>query len=415
VKVRVRGIVAYHFVYDFFFMKPTSSIFDTPRVYLDYAAATPLSPRVADVMRPFERDQFANPRSVHAFGKNAHRAFDDARSRVGKMLGVTADEIHFTGGGTDGNTKAILGVVNALQDSGRALTDMHIIVSAIEHSSVHSCTGMLSRRGVSVSHAPVSTEGIIDLHAFESLIKDTTVLVSIALVNNEIGTIQPIREITRIIEKKNAGRKHTIIMHTDASQAPLWLSVAPRELKVDLMTLDAHKLYGPKGVGALVVSYGTPYAGVCGALHEKHGTADGVEGTPNMPGIMGFTEALAACDEKRETMVPAVCAVRDYCISRITERFSDARIHGSCTSRVANNINVSFPNIDGEFLVAQLSVHGIAASAKSACLSGGEEGSHVIAALDPERKNNAVRFSLGYETTQDDIDYLISVLVDVVA
>lgn len=393
----------------------TSPQKDSVRIYLDYAATTPVAPRVAERMREFESVQFGNPRSQHVFGKNAHHAFDKARSAVGKILGVAADEIHFVGGGTDGNTKALLGVLNGLQDTGRVLSDMHIIVSAIEHSSVRSCAEMLSRRGVSVSYAPVTTEGIVDVHALSALIKETTVLVSVMYVNNEIGTIQPVKEISRILKEENTVRKQPIVFHVDASQAPLWLPVSVAELGVDLMTLDAHKMYGPKGSGVLVVLHDVPYAGVCGVLHEKHANDDGVDGTPNMPGVVGFTEALLLCEEKRGSTAPTVQKLRDYFTERIEERFSEARIHGSRAARVANNVNVSFPNIEGEFLVAQLSENGIAASAKSACLSAGEEGSYVIAALDPERKNSAVRFTLGYETTQDDIDYVISVLVDIVA
>ncbi len=388
---------------------------DSVRIYLDYAATTPVAPRVAERMHEFESAQFGNPRSQHAFGKNARRAFDDARATVGKILGVVADEVHFTGGGTDGNTKAILGVLNGLQDTGRSLSEMHMIVGAIEHASVRSCVELLSRRGVSVSYAPVTKDGVVDIRALPTLIKENTMLVSVMYVNNEIGTIQPVKEISRFLKKENTVRKQPIVFHVDASQAPLWLPVSTGELGADLITLDAHKMYGPKGSGALVVLHGVPYAGICGALHEKHGSDDGVDGTPNMPGVIGFAEALLLCEEKREHMAPAVQKLRNYFIERLEERFPDARIHGSRTTRVANNVNVSFPNIEGEFLVAQLSAHGIAASAKSACLSAGGEGSYVIAALDSERKNNAIRFTLGYETTQDDIDYVVSVLVDVVA
>lgn len=382
------------------------------RVYLDYAATTPMSVRVAECMRPFERDVFGNPRSLHAFGKKAHQAFSDARFRAGTVLGVTAEEVLFTHGGTDGNTKALLGVVHALQDEGRELSSMHIIVSAIEHSSVRACVEMLSRRGVSVSYAPVTREGIVDVNALRALVRKETVLVSVMLVNNEVGTIQPLFEISHALQQETGDRKHPIVLHTDASQAPLWLPVQPEGLGVDMLTLDGHKMYGPKGVGALVVRHGVPYAGLCGTANRR---GDGVDGTPNIPGIVGFVEALDECEEKRGTAAKSVREIRDYFIARIEERFPDARIHGHRSARVANNVNVSFPNIEGEFLALQLSEQGIASSAKSACLSGGAEGSYVLALLDPERKNNAVRFTLGYETTRDDIDYVVSVLADVTA
>lgn len=385
------------------------------RVYLDYAATTPVSPRVANAMQPFFSERFGNPRSQHAFGKSAREAFDDARFRVGTMLDVTADEIYFTSGGTDANERAILGVINALQDEGTQLSEMHIIVSAIEHTSVLQCAEMLSRRGVAVSYVPVTDEGLVEVRAVADAVRDTTVLVSVMLVNNEIGTIQPIKEIARALADKSVGRKHAIVFHTDACQAPLWLSVRPRDLGVHLLSLDGHKMYGPKGVGALLVLHGTPFAGITGALHQKKKSNDGVDGTPNMPGIVGFAEALTICEERREAKVKEITELREYCMSCIADRFADARIHGSRTHRVANNVSVSFPNVEGEYVVAQLSHGGVAASAKSACLSGGEEGSYVIAALDPERKNGAVRFTLGYETTREDIEYAVSVLVDAVS
>jgi cysteine desulfurase len=217
-----------------------------------------------------------------------------------------------------------------------------------------------------------------------------------------------------MIEKANENRRRPIAFHTDGSEAPLWLSVSPKKLRVHLLTLDGHKMYGPKGVSVLYVAHGTPYAGLCGTPHSDPGD-DGSEGTPAVGSVVGFAEALALCEESRAGDVARIRALREYFFKRLTERFPDVRIHGSTTERVANNVNVSFPNIEGEFLVSQLSHNGVYASAKSACLSGGTEGSYVIAALDPERTNNAVRFSLGRETTQDDIDLCISVLVDLVA
>lgn len=382
------------------------------RVYLDYAATTPLSARVAESMRPFEREEFGNPRSLHVFGKHAKKVFDDARSRVGSLIGVTAEEVFFTHGGTDGNVKAITGVLNALQDEGRELSSLHIIISAIEHTSVRSCAEMFSRRGVSVSYAPVTREGIVDVDALSKLVRRETVFVSVMLVNNEIGTIQPLTEISRVLRQKKSDQKHPIVFHSDASQAPLWLSVRLKDLGVDMLTLDGHKMYGPKGAGALIVSHSVPYAGLCGVSHKL---GDGVDGTPNIPGIVGFTEALAESEERRGALVDEIQKLRDYFISRIEERFPEARIHGHRDLRVANNVNVSFSDIEGEFLATQLSEYGIAVSAKSACLSGGGEGSYVLERIDAERKNSAIRFTLGYETTQEDIDYVISVLVDVLA
>ncbi len=381
-------------------------------MYLDYAATTPLDPRVAEVMRPFENDVFANPRSVHAFGVEARRAVEDARSRIATYIGVTADEVQFTYSGTDGNTRAMAGVINALQDTGMHLSDMHCIVGSIEHSSVRLCAEMFSRRGVSVSYAPVTSEGILDIEKTMALVKDSTVFVSHMLVNNEVGTIQPIAELAKRLHASDAERKHSIVVHTDASQAPLWLPVTLPELGADMVTLDGHKMYGPKGIGVLVIKHGTPYAGLCGTIHKKNRDEGG---TPNVPAIVGFSKAFELCELGRTEVASRITEVRDYCIEQLQARFPDARIHGSTSQRIANNVNVSFPDIEAEFLVTQLSTYGIAVSAKSACLSGGGEGSYVVAVLDPERKNNAIRITLGRETTREDIEYMISVLVDVLA
>jgi cysteine desulfurase len=381
-------------------------------VYLDYAAATPLDAHAREAMLPYETDLFANPRSLHAPGVEARRVVENARSQIATHIGVMADEVHFTHSGTDGNTRAIVGVINALQDAGMQLSDMHCIVGSIEHSSVRSCAETLSRRGMSVSYAPVTSEGILDIEKTLALVKDTTVFISHMLVNNEIGTLQPITELASRIRELNTTRKNQIIVHTDASQAPLWLPVVLPKLGVDLMTLDAHKMYGPKGTGLLVIKNGTPYAGICGILHKKDKDEGG---TPNVPAIVGFAKAFQLCEEGRDEVTKRVTEIRDYCIEQLLARFSEARIHGSVTQRIANNVNVSFPDIEAEFLVTQLSVYGISVSAKSACLSGGGEGSYVIAALDPERKNNAIRITLGKETTHEDIEYMISVLVDVLS
>ena len=381
-------------------------------VYLDYAAATPLDPRVAEVMRPFESEVFANPRALHALGRAARRAVEDARSRIATYIGVTAEEIRFTHSGTDGNMRALMGLVNALQDSGTQLSNMHCVVGSIEHTSVRSCAEMLSRRGMSVSYAPVTQEGILDIEKTLALIQDTTVFISNMLVNNEIGTIQPITELSSRVRELNLQRKNKIIVHTDASQAPLWIPVVLSDIGADMMTLDAHKMYGPKGVGALVIKNGTPYAGMCGIVH-KHDTDEG--GTPNVPSIVGFAKAFELCEQERGEVAPRITAIRDYCIEQLRARFPEVRIHGSLTKRIANNVSASFPRTESEFLVTQLSMFGIAVSSKSACLSGGGEGSYVVEAVDPERKNNALRITFGKETVPEDVEYLISVLVDALA
>lgn len=381
-------------------------------IYLDYAAGTPLAPEVFEAMQPFMTERFANPRALHADGKANKEVIDEARSDVARRLHASADEIQFTSGGTDANMRAILGVVNALQDSGRELSSMHIIVSMLEHSSVRSCAEMLARRGVSVSFAPVTKDGVVDAQALLGLVQENTILISLMLVNNELGTIQPVAEIgKRVREIQKQSNMHFPLLHTDATQAALTMLLDVDKLNVDLLSLDAYKLYGPLGNGVLYIRYGTPYAGLHGVAHGR----SAYEGaTPNVAGIVGLQKAFQLADERREETALNLTALSAYMIERIHERFPDLIVNGEHAERVGGIVNITFPNLEGEFLVAQLSEHGIAASAKSACLSGGGEGSYVVAAFDREHANSTVRFSFGRKTTREDIDVCISVLSEIV-
>ena len=381
-------------------------------IYLDYAAGTPLLPEVEAAMRPFLSDRFSNPRALHRDGKANKEAIDAARSDIARRLNTSADEIQFTSGGTDANTRAMLGVVNALQDSGRELSSMHIVVSMLEHSSIRSCAEMLARRGCAVSFAPVTKDGVVDEKAFCELINPNTVLASCMLVNNEIGTIQPVVEIGKKIRQTRTESKSQFpLLHTDATQAPLTQVLDVQKLNVDLLSLDAYKMYGPQGNGVLYVRNGTPYAGLHGVLHGR----PSYEGaTPNVAGIIGMQKAFQIADEKREETALHLNALSVYMIERVKERFPELLINGENEERVGGIVNIAFPGAEGEFLVAELSEKGIAASAKSACLSGGGEGSYVVASFDREHANSTVRFSFGRETTREDIDVCISALSDIV-
>lgn len=380
-------------------------------VYLDYAAATPLSASVREAMYPYLSDFFANPQSLHAIGRAQRQAVDDARALIAEDLNVSADELVFTTGGTDANTRAFHGVLYALLDSGRALNTMHVVVSAIEHHSVRACAELWSRRGVRVSYIPVTKDGLFDIKEVERLVEKDTVLVSMMLVNNEIGVLEPIRDAVRAVRRKAStwGGTRTPLVHTDASQAPRTLSLDLRDLDVDLATFDAMKLYGPPAVGALFVRNGTPYAGLCGVVHKPDRG-----GTESVAGIVGFAKAWEHAKENRGSEAAHVEELRAYLVTRITERFPDAHINGAAGPHAGGIVNVSFPGHEGEFLAAQLSERSVAVSSKSACLSGGGEGSHVVAAMDPAYAEGALRFSFGTQTTKDDIDYAIAVLAEIV-
>ncbi|MEK7606126.1 MAG: cysteine desulfurase family protein [Patescibacteria group bacterium] len=386
---------------------------ERPVIYLDYASGTPLHGDVDAAMQPFFRERFANPRALHRDGVANKEVIEEARASIGKLLNASQDELYFTSGGTDANMRALWGVVNALQDSGRELSNMHVVVSMLEHSSVRACAEMFARRGLSVSFAPVTTEGVVDVTKLQELIQDNTVLVSVMLVNNEIGTVQPIEEIAKIIrEKRKTSHGQTPLLHTDATQAPLTIRLDMKKLGADLVTLDAYKMYGPAGSGLLFVRTGVPYVGLCGVLHGR----SGYEGaTPNTGAIVGLEKALTLAQKRYEETALHFNALSTYLIKRIHERFSECIVNGEKTECAGGIVNVTFPGSEGEFLVAQLSEHGIAASAKSACLSGGGEGSYVIAAFDREHANNTIRFSFGYSTTREDIDVLMSVLSDIIS
>lgn len=384
--------------------------------YLDYAAATPADPAVIEVVHAAMRDSFANTKAPHALGKEASALVAGARSVISESIGALADELYFTSGGTDANARAILGAVNALQDSGRALSDMHIIASAVEHTSVRSCVEMLARRGVSVSWAPVTKDGVVAGDALAELLRADTVLVSVMLVNNETGAIQPLEDIVRAV-RRVYGKKgphsqvSAPIIHTDACQAPRTIAIDVKALGVDMASFDGVKMYGPSGIGALFIRGGVQCAGVCGALHKR----DSVEsGTHNVAAIAGFAKAWELANARRADEMARVTKIRSYMAQCIKERFPEARIMGEHAPSSGTVLNVAFPGCEGEFLTTQLSERGIAASSKSACLSGGGEGSYVIAAFAPDYANATVRFSFGNETTEEDIERAISVLVDIV-
>lgn len=369
-------------------------------VYLDHAATTPVDPRVVDAMLPFFTERFGNPSSIHRYGRAALEALDDAREAVAAVLGANRKEIVFTGGGSEADNLAIKGVALAQRNAGKGA---HIITSAIEHHAVLHAVDYLQACGFEATVLPVDAHGLIRPADLEAALRPDTVLVTLMYANNEIGTIQPLAELGAIC------RAHGVPLHTDAVQAAGSLPLHVDALKVDLLTIAAHKFYGPKGVGALYVRHGTPLLPqVNGGGQERQRRA----GTENIPGIVGLATALQLAEERRESYAAQCAALRDRLIEGVLARVPYTSLSGHPTQRLPNNANIAFDFVEGESVLLLLDQHGIAASSGSACTSGSLEASHVLQAigLPYDRAIGSVRFSIGKDTTMDDIDYVLDVL-----
>jgi cysteine desulfurase len=373
------------------------------KIYLDYAATTPTDPEVVAAMLPYFSEKFGNPSSLHTVGQEAKAAVEEAREKIARFIGASADEIVFTSGGTESNNTALKGVVLAKARQGN-----HLITSSVEHHSVVEAAYFLKTQGYKVTFLPVMDCGLVDPESVREAITPETVLISIMHANNEIGTIQPIAEIGQIAREKG------IIFHVDAVQTLGHLPVKVDDLKVDLLSASGHKLYGPKGVGLLYIRRGTKMEPLLhGGSQERGWRAS----THNLPGIVGFGQAVELAQRKMEAESIKLTELRDYLISRILKEIPDTFLNGHPRLRLPNNVNVSFLFIEGEALILNLDLAGIACSTGSACSSGSMEPSHVLKAINlpPERSRGALRFSLGRQTKKGDLDYLVETLKEVVA
>ncbi len=380
------------------------------RVYLDNAASTPLRKEVVKAMKPFLKGVYANPGALHCEGVNAHKTLEQLRAKAGSTISARADELVFTSGGTEANNLAIFGVIEALAEKGVPYTEMHCITSVIEHSSVLEPLARLERKGVVVTRCAVDAEGVLSLETLRSALRPETVLVSVQLANNEIGTVQDVKEISKAIrhKAKQGFFKHSPLLHTDASQAPLFLEVGLESLGADMVTLDAHKIGGPKGIGALVVRRGTTIAPLMVGGGQERGLRSSTE---SLLLVAGFAEALYCAQKDREKLVTQLVPLSDMLFDGAQLLFPDATINGSREKRLPNNVNISIPNIDGEYAVLQLDAAGFEVSSKSSCISAGEE-SYVIKALGgPDwRAGSSIRITLGRTTSRRDIGKLLKAL-----
>ncbi len=368
------------------------------RIYLDHAATTPLNADVLAEMLPYFIESGHNPSSLHAEGRRARAGLDRARDRVAAALGVARKEVTFVGSGSEADNQAILSVARTYRARGT-----HIVSTQIEHHAVLHALDALRDDGFDVTLLPVDERGSIDPAAFAAALRDDTVLASVMYVNNEIGVVQPIAQLAAI------ARERGVIFHTDAVQGVGLIDVRPRELGVDLLSLSAHKFYGPKGVGILYVRDGLVLPPLVHGGGQEFGRRSGTE---NVAGIVGLAAALERAVAGTRERAARVAALRDRLEAGIRARAGDVRVNGANAPRLPNNSNISFAGIDSEALLMRFDLEGIAVSAGSACTSGALEPSHVIAALDvdPRWHQGVIRFSLGEATTEEEIDRVLELV-----
>ncbi len=366
------------------------------KIYMDHNATTPVHPEVVKAMTPYYEDEFGNASSLHSFGRKAREAVEDARQKVARLIGPCESvDIVFTSGGTESDNFAIKGAAYALRGKGK-----HIITSQIEHLAVLNPCEFLEKNGYKVTYIPVDEYGVVKVDALKEAIRDDTILISVMFANNEVGTVQPIEEIARIARGKG------ILFHTDAVQAVGKIPLDVEKMGIGLMSLSSHKMYGPKGIGALYINKKakiSPY--IHGGHHERNRRA----GTENVPGIVGFGKACELAQKDMEREPGRLTVLRDRLWDGIGKEVKDIKMNGHPVERLPNTLNISFKYVEGESILLNLDLKGIAASSGSACTSGSLEASHVLKAMgvDTALIQGSVRFSLGLMNTQADIDRVI--------
>lgn len=372
------------------------------RIYLDHAATTPTEPKVIKEMLPYYTECFGNPSTLYSLGGEAKEAIEKARDRVAQAIGARPEEIVFTSGGTESDNFALEGIAFALEKKGN-----HIITSSIEHHAVLEACKFLQRRGFSISYLATDKHGLVDPEEVAKAITPNTILISIMHANNEIGTIQPIKEIAEISREKG------VYFHTDAVQTAGSLPINVDELGVDLLSMSAHKFYGPKGVGALYIRGGTK---IVRFLHGGEQERKRRASTENVPGIVGLGKAIEIAQEKLIENAEKIRKLRDQLIQGLFERIELIKLNGHPTKRLPNNVNVCIENVEGESMSLNLDTQGICASTGSACSSSSLEPSHVLTAIGipPEIAHGSLRFTVGRATTMEDVDFVLEVLPQII-
>lgn len=372
-------------------------------IYLDNAATTKTAPEVVEAMLPYFTEHFGNPSSVYGFAASNKEVITKQREIIADTLGAKSNEIYFTAGGSESDNWALIATAEAYASKGK-----HLITSKIEHHAIlHTCE-YLEKKGFEVTYLDVDKNGIVDLEQLKSAIREDTILISVMYANNEIGTIQPIREIGKI------AHEHGILFHTDAVQAFGQVPINVDEDQIDMLSASGHKLNGPKGIGFLYIRKGVKIRSfIHGGAQERRRRA----GTENVPGIVGFGKAVERAVSTMEERTKKECELRDYLIGRIEDEIPYCRLNGDRTKRLPNNVNFSFRFIEGESLLIMLDMKGICASSGSACTSGSLDPSHVLLAigLPHEIAHGSLRMTLSEETTKEDLDYAVENLKEIVS
>jgi cysteine desulfurase len=373
------------------------------RIYLDYAATTPVHPAVIEAMTPYFNEKFGNASTIYYYGREARSAIEASREIFAKAIGADTSEIVFTSGGTESDNFAIKGVAFANKNKGN-----HIITSAIEHHAVLETCHFLEKQGFNVTYLPVDKDGLIDPSTLKKAITSKTILITIMHSNNEIGVIEPIEEIGKI------AKENGIIFHTDAVQSFGQVPINVDSLNVDLLSVSSHKIYGPKGVGAIYIRKGTK---IVQFMHGGEQERNRRAGTENVAGIVGFGKAIEIAMRDISKESERLTKLRDKLIKGIIEKISDVKLNGHSTKRLPNNVNFSIKYVEGESMILNLDMEGICASTGSACTSGSLEPSHVIMALgvSHEVAHGSLRFTIGKYTTEEDIDEVLRVLPGIIS
>ena len=373
-------------------------------IYLDHAATTKLDERVLKKMTPYFLEYYGNANSQHGMGRDAQKAVDEARDEIAALIGAKPSEIYFTSGGTEADNWVLRGVCHALREKGR-----HVITTKIEHAAMLTTAAELEKDGFEFTFVGVDKEGFVDIEELKKAIRPDTILISCMYANNEVGTIEPIKEIVEI------ARSHGILCHTDAVQAMGAMRINVADLGVDFMSVSAHKFNGPKGIGALYIKTGARIGRLISGGHQER-TRRG--GTTNVPGAVGFAEALRLTYETLEEDAKYVASLRDRFIKRVTEEIPYVKLNGpkDGSKRLPNNADFSFEYIEGESILFSLDLAGIAVSSGSACSSGSLEPSHVLLALGvpEELAHGSIRFTFGKENTVEEVDYTVDKLKEIV-
>jgi len=373
------------------------------RIYLDHSATTPVDPEVAALMMTYYTEKYGNPSSVHSFGREAKQALEEARRQVAALIGATPQEVTFTSGGTEADNLAIFGTAEAMRKKGK-----HIITSAIEHHAVLETCQFLEKNGFELTVIPVDSEGIVSVEDIRKAVRPDTILISVMHANNEVGAIQPIAEIGQLAKELG------ITFHVDAVQSLGKIPINVKEMNIDLLTVSSHKIYGPKGVGALYIRKGVrivPRAHGGGQEKKRR------SGTENTPGIIGFGKACELAGQRMADDAEQQKKLRDKLMNGILEHIEYVKVNGPLgEKRLPNNVNVSIRFVEGESLLLSLDMLGIAASSGSACTSGSLDPSHVLLAMGlvHEIAHGSLRFSLGHQNTEEEIDYVLEQLPKIV-